>query len=237
MKNNWSKIIISLIVLFLIVLFWWFNQNITSFLSTNKIWLDFFVAIGTVTISIIALWPTIKRILLSLKLTIGVDEKVKIVISEDGEIRKLQLGINLINTGNRDFLLQRIIIELVKHGDAIYSFDWNLFIQDLLGKGTIPEKRPVPVYLKTGSSYYQMIQFFRENPVTLVEGEYSLKIKIWAEQNSIVENPRFTYQFSFGLSQEDVAKINKEKEEIRQKKLPLWRLVDVSVNNWDFKSL
>lgn len=237
MKNNWPKIIIYVTILFIIILFWWFNQNITNILKNNKIWLDFFIAFGTVTVSVIALWPTIKRILLSIKLTVGIDEKIKIVISEDGEIRKLQLGINLINTGNKDFLLQRMAVELIKRGDAIYSFDWNLFIQDLLGQGTIPEKRPVPIYLKTGDSIYQMIQFFRENPITLIEGEYSIKIKIWAEQNDIVENPRFTYQYTFIFNQEDSIKIEKERGEIKQKKPPLWRLVDVSIKNWDFKRL
>ena len=225
------------ILILLATLIWLELLPIEDFLNTHRIWIEIAVAVGTVGATTIALWPSLNRYFLSPKLKIGLDEKIGFVISEDQNIRKIQLGINLINARNHDLLIQRIIAE-ISQGDSVkYILDWNLFIIDYFGKGTAPKGRPAPIAIAPNSSHYEMIQFFREKPIKLVPGHYLLRVRMWANQESITQNPRFDSGYKFIVGQLDVDLINKEKQEIAQGKEPRWRLVHIPLERWDLRNL
>lgn len=229
---GWASLLLLVLLIILIRII-----PMGDVLQRNRIWIDVFTALGTVGVAIIAAQPSLSRLLFKPKLKVGFDEKIGFVISKDQEIRKIQLGLNFINVRHHDLLVQRIVAEIVGSESSHIIFDWNLFIFDYSGRGTTPKQRPVPIMVKPADSHYEMIQFFREDAINLIESRYTLRLKIWVNQESIIDQPRFINEHHFIVRNSDIDLINKEKAEIAKGKEPRWRLVYIPLEQWDFRNL
>lgn len=210
-----------------------------KFLLDHKIWLELMVAVGTLGATLIALYPTIDKFLMKIKIDFWIGEKIGFVISSGNKLYKIHLGFGFINQTNKELIINRVVIK-ISHQNQNYTYDWNMFIKDIDGTNILSDKRPVPIILLPRTSHYEMIQFFisPEQDLPLTVGKWKLETCIWVNKESIVEKPNFVKFFEFRITQEKINSLNTEKQNFKKQNFQVpCPIIHFPMKNWNIDEI
>lgn len=186
---------------------------IKEFVSKEASMTDWLIAIGTLSLALISVWPNIKTTFskyLFPKIDVKINNKGNVVISSDGKIHKIQVPFSFENLRLSKGYIEGIQLQISDPQEKTQNLDWHKFIENISGLATVPLSDPRRFLLGPKEIEEKFIQFWTEEDINILKGEYLLNFDI--VMSYLSSNRRVKKFFKFKLDEMTVKIIEQEKQ-------------------------